>query len=80
MVHVPQTITYREALKNTTIFTSTVLIDRSIISDQDSSMPCIASEDTATWWQILKRHPIGYGLDHFMQCSDGFRSGMAKLK
>ena len=26
-------------------------------------MPCIESEDTATWWQILKKHGTGYGID-----------------
>ena len=63
IVHVPERISYRQALKNTTIFTSTVMIDRLIIPDADIRMPCIASEDTATWWQILKRHGAGYGLD-----------------
>lgn len=63
VVHVPERITYKEALKNTTIFTSTVMIDRSRIPDADIFMPCVASEDTATWWQILKRHGMGYGID-----------------
>lgn len=63
IVHVPESITYRQALKNTTIFTSTVMIDRRIIPDADIFMPCIASEDTATWWQILKKHDAAYGLD-----------------
>lgn len=63
IVHVPERITYYEALKNTTIFTSTVMIDRAIIADNDSMMPCIESEDTATWWNILKKYGTGYGLD-----------------
>lgn len=63
VVHVPEKITYKEALKNTTIFTSTVMIDRSIIADEDILMPCIASEDTATWWNILKKYGRGFGLD-----------------
>jgi teichuronic acid biosynthesis glycosyltransferase TuaG len=63
VVHVPGTITYRQALKNTTIFTSTVMIDREIIPDEDIVMPNVASEDTATWWNILKKHGKGYGLD-----------------
>jgi len=63
IVHVPETITYEEALKNTTIFTSTVMIDRAIIADNDIMMPCIESEDTATWWNILKKYKVGYGLD-----------------
>lgn len=63
VVHVPGEITYREALKNTTIFTSTVMIDRAVIADEVIYMPQIASEDTATWWQILKRYGKGYGLN-----------------
>lgn len=63
VVHVPEEITYREALKNTTIFTSTVMIDRAVVADDVIHMPEIASEDTATWWQILKRYGKGYGLD-----------------
>ena len=63
VVHVPEQITYRQALKNTTIFTSTVMIDRSIISDEDIYMPYIASEDTATWWRLLKKYGAGYGID-----------------
>lgn len=63
IVHVPESINYHQALKNTTIFTSTVLIDREKIPDSDIFMPCVASEDTATWWRILKKHGAGYGLD-----------------
>ncbi|MDE7417250.1 MAG: glycosyltransferase [Lachnospiraceae bacterium] len=63
VVHVPGHITYQQALKNTTIFTSTVMIDRNKIPDEDIYMPCIASEDTATWWRILKKHGVGYGID-----------------
>lgn len=63
VVRVPETISYKQALKNTTIFTSTVMIDRARIPDEDIRMPDIASEDTATWWRILRKHGIGYGLN-----------------
>lgn len=63
IVRVPKTITYKQALHNTTIFTSTVLIDREKISDELIKMPNIKSEDTATWWNILKAGNIAYGLD-----------------
>lgn len=63
IVRVPETITYKQALHNTTIFTSTVLIDRNKVSDDLIRMPNIESEDTATWWQILKAGFTGYGLD-----------------
>ncbi len=39
------------------------MIDRAVIADTDIRMPQIASEDTATWWNILKKYGTGYGLD-----------------
>lgn len=63
IVRVPEEISYSEALKNTTIFTSTVMIDRTRIKDEDIFMPDIASEDTATWWHLLKVYGKAYGLD-----------------
>lgn len=63
IVSVPEKITYEQALKNTTIFTSTVMIDRSIVDNEDIFMPDIPSEDTATWWNILRKYSIGYGLN-----------------
>jgi teichuronic acid biosynthesis glycosyltransferase TuaG len=63
VVHVPEKLTYSQAVKNTTIFTSTVMIDRKIIPDSDIYMPSIASEDTATWWNILRPGRMAYGLD-----------------
>ncbi|MDE7476797.1 MAG: glycosyltransferase family 2 protein, partial [Lachnospiraceae bacterium] len=41
----------------------TVMIDRNIISDEDIYMPHVASEDTATWWRLLKKYKTAYGLD-----------------
>ena len=63
VVRVPETIDYKQALSNTTIFTSTVLIDREKVADELIKMPNIKSEDTATWWQILRAGHTGYGLD-----------------
>ena len=63
IVRVPETITYKEALKNTTIFTSTVMFDMEKLSKDDILMPCIKSEDTATWWKVLKKTKVAYGLD-----------------
>lgn len=63
IVKVPEQISYSEALKNTTIFTSTVMIDRAQIKDEDIFMPDIASEDTATWWHLLKVYGNAYGFD-----------------
>lgn len=63
VVHVPHTIDYKEALGNTTIFTSTVIFDMSKLSKEDIHMPAVKSEDTATWWKVLKKIKYGYGLD-----------------
>lgn len=59
---VPNRLTYKQALKNTTIFTSTVMIDLKKLTKADIEMPNVPSEDTAAWWQILKKIPAGYGI------------------
>ena len=63
VVKVPKILPYRKALHNTIIFTSTVMIDRCIIPDELIKMPHIKSEDTATWWNILKAGYTAYGLN-----------------
>ncbi|MFT3982467.1 MAG: glycosyltransferase family 2 protein [Lachnospiraceae bacterium] len=63
IVSVPSKLNYRGALKNTTIFTSTVMFDLLKISKEEVLMPNVESEDTATWWNILKRGYTAYGLD-----------------
>lgn len=63
IVKVPETLTYKQALKNTTIFTSTVLIDTEIVDKKLVMMPEIKSEDTATWYRILRNDHIAYGLN-----------------
>lgn len=63
IVHVPETLIYKQALANTTIFTSTVMIDTEKIEKSLLVMPCIKSEDTASWWKILKSGVTAYGLD-----------------
>lgn len=62
-VKVPETINYKQALKNTTIWTSTVMLDMAKLSKELIKMPNIKSEDTATWWKILKNGYIAYGLN-----------------
>ena len=63
IVRVPKTIGYKQALKNTTIFTSTVMFDMDKLSKEDIMMPQVPSEDTATWWKVLKKVGRAYGLD-----------------
>jgi teichuronic acid biosynthesis glycosyltransferase TuaG len=63
-VHVPATITYKQALKNTTISTITVMFDTTKLAKSDIRMPAVESEDTATWWCVLKKINCAYGLNH----------------
>ena len=64
VVHVPEQISYKEALTNTTISTITVMFDRTQIPEELLYMPedC-QREDTATWWKILKNGYLAYGID-----------------
>ncbi len=63
VVRVPATLNYREALKNTTIFTTTVMFDTRGISKELLEMPDVKSEDTALWWKVLRNGYTAYGLD-----------------
>lgn len=63
IVRVPATLNYKQALKNTTIFTSTVMFDTRKIPKEELFMPSIKSEDTALWWQILRSGRTAYGLN-----------------
>ncbi len=63
IVRVPETLNYKQALKNTTIFTTTVMFDTKKISKELLEMPEVKSEDTALWWKVLRNGYIAYGLD-----------------
>lgn len=63
VVHVPAKLTYRQALSNTTIFTTTVMFDLERLSREQLEMPVIKSEDTALWFRVLRSGVTAYGLD-----------------
>lgn len=63
IVRVPKTIRYKQALKNTTIFTSTVMFDTAKLAKEKLKMPIIKSEDTALWFQVLRGGVTAYGLN-----------------
>ncbi len=63
VVRVPDTICYKQALKNTTIFTSTVMFDTARIAKDKLKMPYIKSEDTALWFRVLREGFSAYGLN-----------------
>lgn len=66
IVHVPETLTYHQALSRTVIFTTTVLLDTDKISREVIHMPVVKSEDTALWWQILRNGYTAFGLDEVL--------------
>lgn len=66
IVHVPRTLSYQKALSRTVIFTSTVLIDTKKIEKKYIYMPDVPSEDSATWWQILREGHIAFGMDEVL--------------
>lgn len=61
IVKVPEILTYKKALSRTIIFTSTTLFDLSVLGKELVKMPCVVSEDTATWWKILREGYVAYG-------------------
>ena len=61
IVKVPDTLTYKKALSRTVIFTSTTLFDLSMLGKDLVKMPNVPSEDSATWWQILRAGYTAYG-------------------
>lgn len=66
VVTVPETLSYKEALSRTVIFTTTVMFDTERIDKALLEMPDIKSEDTATWWRILRKGYTAYGLNEVL--------------
>lgn len=63
IVKVPETLVYKQALSNTTIFTSTVMFDTRLLDKNKLYMPNVKSEDSALWFQILREGVTAYGLN-----------------
>ncbi len=63
IVHVPKNLDFRHALSRTIIFTSTTLFDLEKLDKSLVQMPVMESEDTATWWKILKTGVVANGLN-----------------
>ncbi|MCM1038378.1 MAG: glycosyltransferase [Ruminococcus sp.] len=66
VVTVPERLTYKKALSRTVIFTTTVMFDTEQIPKELLRMPVVESEDTATWWQILRAGYTAYGLNEVL--------------
>ena len=66
IVRVPETLRYKEALSRTVIFTTTTMFDTDKIDKELLHMPLVPSEDTATWWKILRNGHVAHGLDEVL--------------
>lgn len=67
IVNVPYTINYKQALKNTTIWTSTVMFDVEKLGKELIQMPNVKrGQDTATWWKVLKQIDNAYGINEVL--------------
>ena len=65
-VKVPSKISYEDALKNTTIFISTVMIDLNIVDRNDVVFKSFnIAQDTMLWWTLLKKYKYIYGINGF---------------
>lgn len=63
-VHVPKSIVYKEALGNTTIFTSTVMFNMKYLDKKDIYMPLVKrGQDSLCWWRVLKSGITAYGMN-----------------
>ncbi|HEM3725309.1 TPA: glycosyltransferase family 2 protein [Streptococcus suis] len=66
-IHVPGRLTYKEALRKHTIWTSTVMLDLEQLTKQQIEMPDVRrGQDTATWWKILKVTDYAYSIDEVL--------------
>lgn len=63
VVKVPPVLDYTHALTRTIIFTSTVMLDLEKLGKKLVYMPAVPSEDTASWWRILRSGVNAQGLN-----------------
>lgn len=65
-VYIPEKLNYKKALKDTRILVSSAMFDTEKINRDLLFMPNIGAEDIATWWNILKKSYIAYGLNEVL--------------
>ncbi len=67
IAHVPKSLTYNQLLKNSAIFTSTVMLNMKYLNKEDVYMPNIKmGQDYGTWYKILKKIGIAYGMQEVL--------------
>ena len=64
---VPSEINYKKALGNTSIFTSTVMLNMKKLDKKDIYMPLVTrGQDSLCWWNILSKGIIAYGMNDIL--------------
>lgn len=67
IARVPESLTYKELLKNSAIFTSTVMLNMKCLTKEDIYMPNIRmGQDYGLWYKILKKVDKAYGIQEVL--------------
>ena len=67
VANVPKSLTYNQLLRNSAIFTSTVMLNMKYLDKEDIYMPDIKmGQDYGSWYKILKRVGKAYGLQEVL--------------
>lgn len=67
IAHVPMSLTYKQLLKNSAIFTSTVMLNMKYLTKEDIYMPNIRrGQDYGAWYKILKKIDKAYGINEVL--------------
>lgn len=65
--HVPKSLTYNQLLKNSAIFTSTVMLNMKYLEKEDIYMPNMRmGQDYGAWYKILKKINVAYGMQEVL--------------
>ena len=74
---VPKSFTYKKLLKNSGIFTSTVMLNMKYLDKEDIYMPNLRrGQDYGAWYKILKKVGTAYGMNEVLAV---YRVGNASL-
>lgn len=65
-IEIQEQLNYKEALKDTRILSIAVMIDLKQIAKEECMMVNVLHEDIATWWKLLKKGHIAYGLNEVL--------------
>lgn len=67
IAHVPKSLTYNQLLKNSAIFTSTVMLNMEYLTKEDIYMPNMRiGQDYGAWYKIIKKVKKAYGMQEVL--------------